>query len=112
MDVASASFRGMRKQDDRAVAEVEVRSAQPGEPGLLVHFRKGPKGYQLVRVLQNDADRETDWFDNDLHAAFQDVTAQMFDGPCHGGGIDRASFAEQVLGTDDVKAQLDRHWPN
>jgi len=100
----------MRERDNQAVAEVEVHSADPGESDLLVHFRKGPKGYQLVRVLKNDADTIADWFDNDLHAAFRDVTQQIFDGPSHGGGDDRGAFAERVLETGDIRAQLDLHW--
>ncbi len=109
-NVASASFRGMRELDNQKVAEVEVHPAEPGASALLVHFRKGPKGYQLVRVLKNDADTAADWFDNDMHAAFQDVTARLFAGPSHGGGDDRGTFAGQVLGTGDIRAQLDLHW--
>lgn len=110
MDVVSASFRGMKERDNQMIAEVEVHLANPGDPELLVQFRKGSKGYQLVRVLKNDANAAADWFDNDMHAAFQDVTARLFDGPSHGGGDDRGLFAEQVLAAGDVRSQLDFHW--
>ncbi|MBW5447818.1 hypothetical protein GE107_17320 [Cohnella sp. CFH 77786] len=109
LTVRQASFRGIRDSGGRRLAEVEVRTG-PGNQALLAYFREGPKGYQLVRVLANDADTETDWFDNAQHEAFRDVTMQWFHGPSHAGGDDRNAFAEQVLDTGGVRADLDLHF--
>lgn len=109
LTVRQASFRGIRDAQGQRVAEVEVMTDNPGCASLLAYFREGPKGYQLVRVLSNDAATEVDWYDNNLHEAFEDVTMKLFSGPSHGGGEDRNAFAAQVLDKDGIRADLDLH---
>lgn len=110
MIVRSATFRGMRDQNGLKLAEVEVQAGSPDDRPLLAYFRLGPKGYQLVRVLENDAQTEVDWYDNDLHTAFRDVTTALFRGPGHEGGEDRNDFAAQVLETNGIRSALDDHF--
>jgi hypothetical protein len=107
LTVMQASCRGIREWDGRRLAEVEVRTDDPGAPELLAYFRKGPRGYQLVRVLANDARTEVDWYDNNLHEAFRDVTTQWFSGPSHSAPNNRGAFAEQVLNAPGVRPELD-----
>jgi hypothetical protein len=110
LNIRSATFRGIREQNGYRLAEVEVQTDQSGDSSLLAYFRQGPKGYQLVRVLQNDAQNEVDWYDNNLHAAFRDVTSSLFRGPGHEGGEDRNAFASQVLEIGDIRSALDQQF--
>ncbi|WP_276352881.1 hypothetical protein [Cohnella caldifontis] len=107
LTVRRAACRGIREWGDQRLAEVEVHAGDPGVPELLAYFREGPKGYQLVRVLANDARTEVDWYDNDMHDAFRDVTMQWFSGPSHLSDNDRRTFAEDVLNSDGVRSDLD-----
>lgn len=110
LTVQQAAFRGIRDWGGQRLAEVEVKTGDPGLPELLVYFRQGPKGYQLVRVLANDADTEVDWYDNDMHDAFRDVTMALLSGPDHHSAEDRQAFAERVLNQDGVRRELDMHF--
>lgn len=107
LTVLQATCRGARTFGNQRLAEVEVRTGDPSIPELLAYFREGPKGYQLVRVLANEARTELDWYDNDLHQAFRDVTAQLFSGPNHMADNDRGAFAEKVLNAEGVREELD-----
>ncbi|TJY41473.1 hypothetical protein E5161_13810 [Cohnella pontilimi] len=91
------------------MAEVEVHTGQPHDPELAAYFRKAPQGYEMVRVAVNDADTHVDWFDNNMHDAFQDVTASLFAGPGEQAESERDAFAAAVLSRDGVLEQLDKH---
>jgi hypothetical protein len=110
LTVQQSSFRRMLDIGGQAFAEVEVHTADPHEPELLAYFRNGPKGIQLVRVVVNDADSEIDWYDNNMHQAFEDVTTRLFSGPSHAANNDRNQFAEAVLKTGGVREELQRHF--
>lgn len=109
LTVRHAVFRGVREQGGQRLAEVEVSTGHPNDSSLLAYFRSGPKGYQLVRVLSDEAGLETDWFDNRMHDAYEDVTMTMFAGPSHGGENDRNQFARQILEFDGIASDFDRH---
>ncbi len=110
MQVRDAVYRGIVDSNGHKLAEVAVRTDEPGDPAYLAYFRKGLKGYQLVRVMADRSDRELDWFDNNLHAAYEDVTAALFTGPSHMAENDRDEFARQVLGVGEVRQKLDAHF--
>lgn len=110
LSVIGASLRGMRDVGGERLAELEVRTADPAAPELVACFRSGPKGYQLVRVFANRAQTEIDWYDNNLHEAFEDVTMTLFSGPGHAGPNDRKAFAGQVLALPGVRESLDRQY--
>ncbi|MFC5700552.1 hypothetical protein ACFPVX_04590 [Cohnella faecalis] len=109
LTVRQVVFRGVREQGGQRLAEVEVSTDHPKDSKLLAYFRSGPKGYQLVRVLSDKAGLETDWFDNRMHDAYDDVTMTMFAGPSHGGENDRSHFARQVLEYDGIVGDFDRN---
>jgi hypothetical protein len=110
LTVRQASFRRMLDIGGQTVAEVEVHTTHPHQPELLAYFRNGPKGIQLVRVVSNDADTEIDWYDNNMHEALADVTERLFSGPSHASNNDRNVFGTEVLETDGVRAELERHF--
>ncbi|MNW64101.1 hypothetical protein D3C74_423480 [compost metagenome] len=69
------------------------------------------EGYEIVRILTNDADTATDWFDNNLHDAFQDVTVSAFTGSAIMTPEDeRSKFQQELLIFGDLKKQLEAHF--
>jgi hypothetical protein len=110
MKVREAQFRRVLDQGGQVLAEVEVFTDHPRDPQMLAYFRVGSKGsYPLVRLISNDADHEIDWFDNDLHSAFEDVMKPMFTTPDHLGNDDRDEFAAQIISYPGIAEALDRN---
>jgi hypothetical protein len=112
LTVLQASFRRLVNREGQTLAEVEAHTDLAGNPELLAYFRDGPRGYQLVQVVANDASTQIDWYDNNLHEAYEDVTMRMFSGPSHAAVHDRTAFAQQVLGMDGITEELNRHFGN
>lgn len=112
LTVRQAAFRRMADRGGRLLAEIEVQTEDTGSPQLLAYFRKGPKDYQLVQVLSDDADPEIDAYDNNMHQAYEDVTMRLFSGPSHAAPNDRNEFASQVLGTNGLRQTLDLQFAN
>jgi hypothetical protein len=63
MNVTGADFRRMVDVNGLKLAEVAVRTDEPGSPLYLAYFRKGPKGYQLVRLAAERSGRESGGLD-------------------------------------------------
>ena len=106
MDIVDARVRRTVDLDGRPCAEVEVATGGANAPTLLVCFaRRNDGGLEMVRVVENDADREIDWYDNPLHQAAVDRTDAYLDAPAAG---DDGSFGEQVLNFGDVRDEVMR----
>lgn len=103
MEVREAHFRRVSDYRGQPEAEVEVLTGDPQTRRLLAYFTPASNGsYSLVRLLANNADYEVDWYDNDMHAAFEDVTSSA-------GADGQADFAAQILAYDGVKQAIDRN---
>ncbi len=110
INVRDARFRRVLDREGQAFAEVEVFTDHQRDPQMLAYFRIGPKGsYSLVRLMSNDADSEIDWFDNNMHSAFEDVTVPMFTSPDHLANNDRDEFASQILACHGITEALERN---
>jgi hypothetical protein len=110
MKVREAQFRRVLDRGGQAFAEVEVFTDHPRDPQLLAYFRVGKNGsYPLVRLISNDADSEIDWFDNNLHSAFEDVMKPMFTTPDHLVIDDKDEFAAQIMSYPGIAEALDRN---
>lgn len=110
MNVREAQFRRVLDRGGQSVAEVEVFTDHQRDPRMLAYFRGGTKGsYPLVRLISNDADSEIDWFDNNLHSAFEDVTKAMFTSPDHLAENERDEFAAKILAYPGIAEALDRN---
>ncbi len=70
----SARFLRMGTWQGQPVAEVEANMEGEQDP-LTISLAWDGTAYQAVQVLRNHADRELDWYDNDLHQAFEQVNA-------------------------------------
>ncbi|MFB5761666.1 hypothetical protein [Paenibacillus medicaginis] len=78
--IKDAKIRRFTDIDGVRCAEIEVNSASVEDTGLLVYLAPsdGGDGYKMLRMLRNDADLELDWYDNNLHSAFEEVTDVVF----------------------------------
>lgn len=104
MDIVHAEVRRTTNLDGRPCAEVEVVTDDAGAANLLVYFAEAPDGgIEMVRVTENDADREIDWYDNPLHQAVVDRTDAFMNVARDGG-----SFGEQVLQFGSVREDVRR----
>ncbi|GIQ68559.1 hypothetical protein DUZ99_00045 [Xylanibacillus composti] len=96
----SARFIRMGEWQEQSVAEVEAYVEGEQNP-LSVSIAWDGTQYRAVRVLRNHANRELDWYDNDLHQAFEQVQAPS----------DRQEGKEWVLAllaTDGLQARLEQ----
>ncbi|CAM3739088.1 hypothetical protein COLU111180_05975 [Cohnella lubricantis] len=110
MTIRQASFRQVLERGGRRYAEVEVETDRRSEPRLLAYFRREGNGhYQLVRVIAEEQ-AEPEAGSGVLYAAAgEDLAAQIFSGPSHGGEDDRAQFGRRIVEFGDIREQLDHH---
>lgn len=107
--IKDAKIRRMLEYDGAPCAEVGVLPGAAGDPALLVYIveDKREEGFEIIRILTNDADTETDWYDNSLHDAFVDVTATAFTGsPIMSPEEEKNKFQRELLIFGDLKKQL------
>ncbi|MCD9022749.1 hypothetical protein [Cohnella silvisoli] len=108
--VKEAQFRRVLDRGGQLYAEVEVFTDHQRDPQMLAYFRAGPNGsFPLVRLISNDANQEIDWFDNNLHSAFEDVMKPIFTSPDHLSINDRDEFAAQIMSYPGIAEALDRN---
>ncbi|BBI32442.1 hypothetical protein [Cohnella abietis] len=110
VNVREAQFRRRLDRGGQYFAEVEVFTDHHRDPQLLAYFRNGSKGsYSLVRLIANNADYEIDWFDNNLHSAFEDLTKPVSSSSDHMEADERNQFAAQILDFPGVSEALERN---
>ena len=111
--IKDAKIRRMTEYDGAPCAEVGVLPGAVGDSALLVYIVEDQReeGFEIVRILTNDADTETDWFDNNMHDAFQDVTISGFTGSTVMSPEDeRSKFQRELLIFGHLKKQLEEHF--
>lgn len=107
MEITRAHVRRTLNIDGRLCGEVEVHTNDPQSPELLIYFAAAPGGgFEAVRIVENDARTEIDWYENPLHQAFTDRTEDFGGG--NQGGRGYAGLADQVLAYGSVKDELAR----
>ncbi|WP_151736578.1 hypothetical protein [Paenibacillus tengchongensis] len=111
--IKDAKIRRMTEYDGAPCAEVGVLPGAVGDSALLVYIVEDRRedGFEIVRILTNDASLETDWFDNNLHTAFEDVTFSAFTGSDIMTPEDeRSKFQRELLMFGNLKKELERHF--
>lgn len=105
MDIVHAEVRRTVRLEGRKCAEVEVATGDADAANLLFYFAKAGGGGSLetVKVIENDADREIDWYDNPLHQATTDRTDAFSSAA---GAGDSGSFGERVLEFGSVREDV------
>jgi hypothetical protein len=110
MNFKSAEYKRVMKRGDTLCADVEVQ-LEDKEHSLIVLFAESQdQDYDMVTILRKEADLDVDWYDNDLHSAYVDVTVSLFTNEA-GETLwkIRETFKEDVLNYGDVREQLDKH---
>jgi len=111
--IKDAKIRRMMEFDGAPCAEVGVLPGAVNDPALLVYIveDRREEGFEIVRILTNDADTSTDWFDNNMHDAFKDVTMSAFTGSLIMSPEDeRSKFQRELMTYGDLKKQLEEHF--
>ncbi|KAA9000366.1 hypothetical protein F4V43_14625 [Paenibacillus spiritus] len=111
--IKDAKIRRMLDYDGAPCAEVGVLPGAAGDPALLVYIVEDRRedGFEIIRILTNDAALDTDWYDNNMHDAFVDVTASAFTGsPIMTPEEERSKFQRELLIFGDLKKQLGEHF--
>ncbi|MBP1154685.1 MULTISPECIES: hypothetical protein [unclassified Paenibacillus] len=105
--VKYAECKRVLERSDELCADVEVILEGEDKRLVALFAESEDNDYDMVMVLQKDASLDIDWYDNDLHAAYVDVSKELFSdeagetlwGP-------RESFKEQVLSFGGVRDQI------
>ncbi|MCL6604666.1 MAG: hypothetical protein K6T94_17520 [Paenibacillus sp.] len=111
--IKDAKIRRMMEYDGAPCAEVGVLPGAVEDSALLVYIveDRHEEGYEIVRILTNDADMSSDWYDNNMHNAFEDVTVSAFEGgTVMGPEEERSRFQRDLLIFGDLKKQLEEHF--
>ncbi|KIL39086.1 hypothetical protein SD70_22475 [Gordoniibacillus kamchatkensis] len=104
--IQDAKFVQLAERGDVKYADIEVRLSGHETP-LLASFAWNGGDPQLASVYRKEASRELDWYDNSLHSAYVDLTAELFDNGRGELGIgSRDDFAAEVLSHPNVRREL------
>ncbi|AJY76012.1 hypothetical protein [Paenibacillus beijingensis] len=110
MNVIEAHVRRSVERDGATCGEVEVHTDDPQCENVLAYFsNSGDNEFDLVSIVRNDADFLTDWFDNSMHTAFEEISMQWFEN--RNTKTDwgrRETFKLQVLESGQVREYLHR----
>ncbi|WP_223070372.1 hypothetical protein [Paenibacillus caui] len=111
-NIQKAEFRRMSELEGRRCAEIEVTSGKPGEQNLLVYVAKSPQenDYEIVHMYQMDTDPELDWYNNNLHNAYEEIAEEEF-GPgtaetFQNGKAWQELFKEKLLAYGNIAEKL------
>ncbi|MFD2670527.1 hypothetical protein [Marinicrinis sediminis] len=135
MNVKKAVFQGMVEDQGESYALISVEVEQGEHPLYQLYVDRALNGqYRIHRLFRNDANPELDWYNNDMHHAYEDVTSQVTQssqqaaGGAHQGlgmgvedlGVNQGmqrdevpashkeqQWLEQVLAYGDIREQLD-----
>lgn len=110
MQVIEAHVRRAIEREGIRCAEVEVETDEASTPVVLAYFSLSKDNdFDMQAIVENDANRETDWFDNNMHQAFKDMTVSAFQNvnmKTDWGA--REAFKQQVLSSSRVRTELIR----
>lgn len=102
-NIHNAQFRGIVEISGTRYAQVEAYTGGEGESTLLAHFIRSSvslEGFDMPLVVKNNADYEQDWFDNNMHNAFVDITSST---------EDHYALKQRLLSLPEIRSELERH---
>lgn len=97
--VAAARFMRSVQNDSTTTAEVEF-AMEDGGNFIAVIEKEGNGPYALSRIFRRQERHELDWYNNPLHEAYPDVTAEFAD-------MDGHMLVENILATEDVRKDME-----
>lgn len=107
--IKDAKVRRYTELDGVRCAEVEVRPGAADDPELLVYIALVDQGqeYELLRIIRNDADVTLDWYDNNLHSAFEEATETAFtDSALLKASEERDKFKRELLSYGQLTSEM------
>jgi hypothetical protein len=102
--IREVAFRRMGYSGDEKFAEVMVTSDDFNSPVIVTFKQERDGNLSLVSVSGIDEEHSVDWFDNNLHSAYPDLTQQLFPPPS--GAAMLRKFAAEVLSFGDTEEML------
>jgi hypothetical protein len=111
LTVKHAEIVRFTERNDIHCADVEVK-AEDLKDVLLVEFAQSQdNNFDMTHVYRKDVSGEIDWYDNNLHEAFEDVSAQLFlnesKETLRG---EREAFKEEILTYGHIRKDLEEHF--
>lgn len=110
--IQDAKIRRLTEVDGLSCAEVEVQPANAGDPSLLVYVAASqPQNtLQITRIVRNHSDSTLDWYNNNLHTAFEEATETAFQNS-EGitSGEEKARFEQELFGFGLLGPTLQRY---
>lgn len=81
----------------------EVKVLPEGERGAFLAWfaPDGRGGFRLEKLIRKEEELELDWYDNDLHHAFEDVTESRLS-----DGAEQSAFVERLLAYGTVRDDM------
>ncbi|MGZ7440666.1 hypothetical protein [Paenibacillus sp. TH7-28] len=107
--IKDAEFTRMDEQRGRPCAVIQVRPGAVGDPDLFVYIARSGRGegWEIVRMIRSDARAEIDWYDNNMHQAYTEVTEEHFgDTGWPDPAKQRRMFLENLLANEAIAAKL------
>ncbi|GGG20673.1 hypothetical protein [Paenibacillus abyssi] len=108
MNVVGAHVRRAVNKDGARCGEVEVRTDDPARAEMLVYFSASQDNdYDMHSIVHNDAAAEIDWYDNNMHNAFEEISGNLFESDeMKTKWGEREVFKEAILSFGNVRADL------
>lgn len=109
--IKQANIVRFTERHDVRCADVEVK-ADGIKGSLLAEFSATKdNNFEMRHVYRKDASNEIDWYDNNLHEAFKDVSEELF----NNNRLDkewgeREAFSEEVLSFGSIRKELEEHF--
>lgn len=96
--IVDAKIRRLADMQGIPCAEVEAHTSRGAELLAYIASDGSANGYRLLKIVRNDAHYETDWFDNNLHQAKQELT-----------GVEQRerSLLQEVMAIEGLSADID-----
>ncbi|SDN18339.1 hypothetical protein SAMN04487897_10250 [Paenibacillus sp. yr247] len=109
--IKQANIVRFTERNDVRCADVEIKA--DGIKGiLLAEFTASQDNdFDMRHVYRKDESSEIDWYDNNLHKAFKDVSEELFDNE----GLEtkwgeREEFKEGILMFGSIRKELEEHF--
>ncbi|MCD1258988.1 hypothetical protein B5M42_009075 [Paenibacillus athensensis] len=106
--VDKAEFVRMTERNDVACADVEVQLAGSDEVLLAEFTSSRDQALILSHIYRKETLADVDWYDNNLHRAFEDVSGELLHNVAGEDG--REALAKQILAFGTVKEELREHF--
>lgn len=109
--IKQANIVRFTERNDVRCADIEVK-AEGIKEILLVEFTPTKDNdFDMSHVYRKDASNEIDWYDNNLHEAFKDVSEELFNNNEHDKEWgEREAFIEEILSFGSIRKELEEHF--